>query len=70
MKCIDERQSYDRVLELYDQLEEAKKMKVNNLASSLGRGATIREIESKILFYIDVQEDKEAIINLLKSKAI
>lgn len=70
MKCIDERQSYDRVLELYDQLEEAKKMKVNNLASSLGRGAMIREIESKILFYIDVQEDKEAILNLLKSKVI
>lgn len=70
MKCIDERQSYDRVLELYDQLEEAKKMKVNNLASSLGRGATIRKIESKILFYIDVQEDKEAILNLLKSKVI
>lgn len=70
MKCIDERQSYDRVLELYDQLKEAKKMKVNNLASSLERGATIREIESKILFYIDVQEDKEAILNLLKSKVI
>lgn len=45
-------------------------MKVNNLASSLERGATIREIESKILFYIDVQEDKEAILNLLKSKVI
>lgn len=34
MKCIDEKQRYDRVLELYNQLEEAKKMKVNNLASS------------------------------------
>ncbi len=66
MKFIDERQRYKIVLELYDQLEEAKKIKVNNLASSLGRGATIREIESKILFYIDVQEDKEAILNLFR----
>ncbi|QYA48518.1 hypothetical protein [Nosocomiicoccus ampullae] len=68
MKAIEEVLAYLKVLDLYEKLEEVRAFEPNNMASSMLKGAKISEINREILKHIDVNENKEAILDLFESE--